>query len=624
MAEYKTSEQIIKDLEQISPLALPQYIAQCEFYDSTSTRKVLDEAIQEFEKDGGKVDSILKPVILSIADGLIEALPNTRELRRKGLTPQRIYNECEAFSYDAKLEPPLTETAYIDYKNSRDATDIHRDNITATRAQFDRSKYSNNNAMNKYKSAAVQQSSSKNLTDEYTGKKNITAYKNNPDFRRNDPTNRQQAQTDHIVPLKQIHNQLVDNYALSDNDIRIIANQDYNFALTSGQINQTKLDKTNSEYVRNNADALDETTKQLMLQKEKEAQAALDYKTNEIVGKNLLFKGTVYGKDATAAYIAFTEKHGRKPTAEEKEEIKNNLQIDKTIELHGKLLNSAKDQAVNCAVGNVIMFIIKPLYFELKDTFINGFKDGVNADSGLEAIQIRFTRVKDYVLKNVISFIGDNLWDFVKGLVSSLIEGIISMFVGIFKQILKLIKEGIRIFVQSAKILWGKDSASMSAAEKGDAIVKLVGGSVMAIAGIGIEALLNKIGIGDPWSTVLATMLSGMASALFMYLLDKADLFSVKAERREARIKEIFELRKQELMENTCNFDAEVRNAMRQQRIAYEKLQLSMDSALEEQDFSKASQVLDCFADFFKVEIPYNDTESFIKYVKEQKVITIS
>ena len=163
----------------------------------------------------------------------------------------------------------------------------------------------------------------------------------------------------------------------------------------------------------------------------------------------------------------------------------------------------------------------------------------------------------------------------------------------------------------------------MSAAEKGDAIVKLIGGSVMAIAGIGIEDLLNKIGIGDPWSTVLATMFSGMASALFMYLLDKADLFSVKAERREARIKEIFELRKQELMENTRNFDAEVRNAMRWQRIAYEKLQISMDSALEEKDFSKASQVLDGFAEFFQVEIPYNDTESFIKYIKGQKVITI-
>ncbi len=33
----------------------------------------------------------------------------------------------------------------------------------------------------------------------------------------------------------------------------------------------------------------------------------------------------------------------------------------------------------------------------------------------------------------------------------------------------------------------------MTPAQKGDAIIKLIGGSVVAIAGIGIEALLAKI-----------------------------------------------------------------------------------------------------------------------------------
>ena len=46
--------------------------------------------------------------------------------------------------------------------------------------------------------------------------------------------------------------------------------------------------------------------------------------------------------------------------------------------------------------------------------------------------------------------------------------------------------------------------------------------------------------------------------------------------------------------------------------------------ALEEKDFAKVSKVLDGFAEFFQVEIPYSDTESFVKYVKEHKVITIN
>ena len=104
-------------------------------------------------------------------------------------------------------------------------------------------------------------------------------------------------------------------------------------------------------------------------------------------------------------------------------------------------------------------------------------------------------------------FIGDNIGEFIKGFITSLTECIINLFVGVFKQVLKILKEGIKIFAQSAKILFGKESEQMTPAQKGDAIIKLIGGSVVAIAGIGIEALLAKIGIGEPWSVILSTML---------------------------------------------------------------------------------------------------------------------
>lgn len=624
--QKKSSEEIIRDLENISPLALPKYIAKCEFYDSTSSRQILDDTIAEFEKDGGAENSILKPIMLSVADGLIEALPNTRQLRRKGLTPQRIYDECEAFSYEAPLEEPLLNSAYWDYKNAREYNrQFANEQRTPYTPETRKLHYQNINAMDKYKKAALKNNDGrKNLTDEYTGESNIYAFQKNPDMRRNDPKFRYQAQTDHIVPLKQIHTQLAGNYALSDNDIRMIANKDYNFALTSAQINQTKQDQTNSEYVKQNQDSLDEATKQRMLQLEKEALIRIDVETNKTVGKNLLWKGTVSSAEKSAAYAAFEQKNGRKPTKEEKQKIQTDLQRSKTNAVYGQALSNATAQAVDCAVGNVIMFALKPLYYELKDTFRNGFEAGVNAESGLEAIQIRFSRVKDYIIKNVSSFLGDNLWDFIKGFVSSLIEGIISLFVGIFKQILKIIKEGFRLFVQSAKILWGKESANRSPAEKGDAIIKLVGGSVMALAGIGVESLLNQIGIGDPWSTVLATMISGISAALFMYLLDKVDLFCVKAERREARIKEIFELRKQELIEDCRQFDSSARATLKKQRIAYEQLKASIDDALSQKNFSQVSRTLDNFAVFFQITLPYRDSASFVQYIKDHPVIKIN
>lgn len=179
----------------------------------------------------------------------------------------------------------------------------------------------------------------------------------------------------------------------------------------------------------------------------------------------------------------------------------------------------AAKQAADYAVGNVILFVVKPIYYEMKDIFKNGMQEGVGASSITEALKIRFGRIKTYMLNHAGEFIGDNISEFIKGFISSLVECSISLFVGVFKQVLKVIKEGIKIFVQSAKILFGKESENMTAAQKGDAIIKLIGGSVIAIAGIGIESLLNKIGIGEPWSIVLSTMLSGIASALFMYLL---------------------------------------------------------------------------------------------------------
>ena len=98
-----------------------------------------------------------------------------------------------------------------------------------------------------------------NARDEYTGEKNVYQYRSQPDARRNIEKYKHdhQAEVDHIVPLKQIHEQFKGNYALTDTDIKNIANNDSNYALTSARINRgagapgkgCKLDKTNSEFV---------------------------------------------------------------------------------------------------------------------------------------------------------------------------------------------------------------------------------------------------------------------------------------------------------------------------------------------------------------------------------------
>ena len=515
--------------------------------------------------------------------------------------------------------------AYVDFKNIRERAAGYKDTRDWT---YNRSQLENANAMNKYKEAAVRANGgAKNLLDEYTGERNITAYRSTADQRRNDPTHRYQAQPDHIVPLKVLNKQFTGNFALSKNDVRIIANKDYNFALTSAAINQTKQDKTNVEYVA--SANLTEEQKRRMVRMAEKAQRDVNVAANKTIAKNFLFSGTVAQSEIKAASVEYRKKHhipeGQKLTKEQKASIERKLKNQKTIDIYKKSgrVEMAANQAKDFAIGNVVLYLMKPLYWELKDTFKNGFQDGVNASSGSEAIRIRFGRVKNYIVKNAKQFLGDGIWEFIKGFVSSLIEGIIGLFVGIFRSIFKLIKEGIRIFIQAAKILWGKNSSKMTKAEKGDAIVKLIGASVASLAGIGIDFLLGQIGTPQILRVPLATMLSGIVAALFMYLLDKADLFSVKAERRAARVKEVFDARIADMKADTAKFSAATTERLRRDWEEYIYLSQAADKALVAHDPAATSEVSTQMAKFFSVSLPYSDAKSFAQFLKNGKDVQI-
>ena len=612
------SEKAVEDLKNISPLALPEYIAECEFYDETETRKVLDDVVKEFEKDGGTVDAVLKPVMYSVADGLLEAIPGGAAMRRKGLTPQRIVSECEAFTYSSEGAGigAIPGVAYVDFKNARGyregeldwgkvrkngfrSEDVYSGGFaqhSGRRYKHHRDNYDDVRARKAYADSKAGEVSGKNLQDEYTGRKDIWLNETNPDrrYRFGDRTEarRHVANVDHIVPLKEIQKELAGNYALSRKDIKTIANTDANYALVNSQLNKSKGAKSNAQYVKEHPE-LDQATKERMLAKDKEAREALWGS----LGKLGKINDTVLGNLTDGG-------------------AKGRLVRKRAV---GKAANQAKDYAV----GNVVLYLLKPLYWELKDSFKNGFRNGVNADSGMAAIRIRFGRIKSYLVAHAKEFLGDSVWEFIKGFVSSLIEGIIGLFVGMFRSVLKLIKEGIRIFIQAAKILWGKNAAKMTPAEKGDAIVKLIGASVASLAGIGVEALLSSIGTPKLLRVPLATMLSGIASAVFMYLLDKADLFGVKSDKRYARVKEIFEARITDMKADTAKFEVAVSERLRANWIEYACLNQRVNDAFDRHDIKAVDGVLQQMANYFRVTLPYEDSQSFVKFVKGNANIQI-
>jgi len=624
----------IEELEYASPLEISRLLQEMELYDEKTSQEVLDEVHEKFDSAEHLEDEVLKPVFMSVIDGLLEATSGGRAARKKGLTASRVVEECTSFSYDDLEDNHTNVNGYTEYKNiNHDEIEYQvqlekwkKDGKNGDRPQYNgsvnsnstqeyvRSNLEDSSAMNDYKEK--QRHGEKKIKDEYTGKDNLYVSQNNMPDNYNDETHRKQAQPDHIVPLKQLHEQYKHNYALDDSDLKRIANSESNLAITSAEINQVKRDMTNKQYIEwmdEHGKPLDENTKKIMLQKQKEATKSIESDVNKTVAKNLVGKGQV---DEKAMKNAVNEENnGQAPTEEQRNQIEQNLIKKKTNEIRGTAVKNAAGQAKDYAVGNLILFIVKPIYYEISDIFKNGLKEGVGADSGSQALGIRFTRVKKYVMTHAKAFFGDSILDFVKGFVSSLIEGIISLFVGMLKQVLKILKEGVKILVGSVQILFGKNAKAMSPAQKGDAIIKLIGGSVIAISGVALESLLNKIGIGDPWSVVLSTMLSGIASALFMYILNKADLFSTKAERRYERIKDV--------QEATELFDRVALETMKEQRLQFESIQEEINTGLESNDIDSINTGLYKLADFMKVDLPYSNTKEFCDYMDSEEVLVL-
>ena len=634
----------IEELEYASPLEISRLLQEMELYDEKTSQEVLDEVHEKFDSAEHLEDEVLKPVFMSVIDGLLEATSGGRAARKKGLTASRVVEECTSFSYDDLEDNHTNVNGYTEYKNiNHDEIEYQvqlekwkKDGKNGDRPQYNgsvnsnstqeyvRSNLEDSSAMNDYKEK--QRHGEKKIKDEYMGKDNLYVSQNNMPDNYNDETHRKQAQPDHIVPLKQLHEQYKHNYALDDSDLKRIANSESNLAITSAEINQVKRDMTNKQYIEwmdEHGKPLDENTKKIMLQKQKEATKSIESDVNKTVAKNLVGKGQVDEKAMKNAVNEFKENNGQAPTEEQRNQIEQNLIKKKTNEIRGTAVKNAAGQAKDYAVGNLILFIVKPIYYEISDIFKNGLKEGVGADSGSQALGIRFTRVKKYVMTHAKAFFGDSILDFVKGFVSSLIEGIISLFVGMLKQVLKILKEGVKILVGSVQILFGKNAKAMSPAQKGDAIIKLIGGSVIAISGVALESLLNKIGIGDPWSVVLSTMLLGIASALFMYILNKADLFSTKAERRYERVKEIFDERIKDVQEATELFDRVALETMKEQRLQFESIQEEINTGLESNDIDSINTGLYKLADFMKVDLPYSNTKEFCDYMDSEEVLVL-
>lgn len=619
----------IDRLKSASILDVPKIIMEIELYDEKSASDIFDEISNEMGKSE-LVDNVLNPSIVSILDGLLQH-PSMKGITREcGLSANRVIQECKNFNYDGRafylLPDILVETRNQNASSVKWGKE-HRNNYV-------RKIYHNTNEMNKYKKRRVEENQGrKNLQDEYRGTKDITPDKKNPDKRRNDPKHEYNAETDHVVPLNNVFRQLQNNMGLSNDDIREVVNKDYNFALTARKINNRKKAMSNSEFIalqdQNKAKGkpyieLSPETRENMIRMEKHAQENINNQVNSTVIKNIIGKGKA-DKAKVKEVISKKERElGRTLKPDERRQIEIDLGKKKTFDIHNENIGQAGKQTLGYVIGTSVLFVIKPLYYEIKDGIIFGFREGVMAETYKEAFDIRFQRIQKYVceqlksLENIFSSCMETLTYFM----NALTEGLIGMFVGIFKNILKIIKEGVKVFIEAWPILFGKDSKKMSAAQKGDAIIKILGGTVVASLGIFLDQFFknNASFIPENFRVVVSTMLTGIASAFLLYVLDKVDLFNVKKDIREQRLNEIFEERRIEI-EMACKdvHDAVV-NKIRETYIKTSSLFIDIKNALGVNDYKNVNNSLLQIAKVIGTSLPYETEEEFIQLKNTRKL----
>jgi hypothetical protein len=592
---------------------------EMELYEKETAQELMDKIYADFQKED-VINNVVTPVFTSIIDGFL-AHPKFKGLAAKsGLSAQKVMKECQEFNYDGKLIYMMPD-AFVEHRNEIDHEIAWGQE---NRSKYIRKSYSDLSAMGRYKKQKVKENGSKkNLKDEYSNENNITACKDNPDFRRDDPKHYYNGETDHIIPIHTIFTQLQNNCALSDGDIKRIANQDKNFALTSRRINNAKRDLSNTEFIAKQDELkkqgkpyveLSPEVRENMIKIEKDAQKAINKSINKTVISNLMGKGQAERQKRKEAMEKREAELGRKLTVVERSEVDKKLATQKAVDIHMGNAKQAGKQSLMYAIGTAILFVFKPLYYEMKDGLIFGFKEGVFADTYKQAISIRFNRIKEYVwdqLRNLKSYLGSAV-NMIKNFLSALIEGLIGMFVGIFKKFFKILKEGTKVFVQAWPVLFGEQSKTMTASEKGDAILKLLGGSVVALCGIGIDMLLEKIQfIPEDFRNVFSVLLSGLASVLVFYALDKADLFNVKAERRQQRIKEVFDERINDIKEATAKLNETITETIKKQSTEFITIMQQLQDGITCNNSDAIIIALERQANLYNISLGYESKEDF-------------
>ncbi|WP_373002036.1 hypothetical protein [Sulfurimonas sp.] len=563
-------EELRDDLNNTSPLQMSKKLIEIELHDQKSSLEIMDKVYEEFESGQDVINSLVNPMLLSIADGLIKHPKLNGSFRKTNITPSRLVNEINNFTYEKDTKKDMDDDVFLTQaeKSHYSSETRNRHYDTKSRTQTEKEKGIERNETITYENKHGELKTKKTATviDDVTGEE--------LDLTREGAKQKgiRAADMDHVNPINSIRKKYQNNPYIYRDDLDKIIGLKENETYINSSLNSSKGDQTWSEYIESstkddNGNLIDKDGNILItkenqntaLEKEKEVTEAQNKESKKIMAKNIGLKG----------------------------------------------------------LGDAIVLILKPIWFEIKDMFKNGVLYGFDITDKIEAFILRLRRAGKFIKDNALKTLGDAVKEVISNFIPMLLETLLKAFLSIWKKFIEIVTKGFMAIKEAFKIIL-TPSEKMSQAQKADAITKIIASAIVPILTFSFETALEKIPVIGDIATII---ISGLLTTLVVWLLDQIDLFSVKDEKRLARVKEIFQLRIENIKKNTDIFKKESLEILAKQKLQFTKIVEDMDNAIDG-NIDVNSSVYK-MADFMNIDLKVKSDDNFIAMLQTQKVLNI-
>lgn len=323
-----------------------------------------------------------------------------------------------------------------------------------------------------------------------------------------------QTDCDHIYSAKRYHQ---DGGFMQDKETRKTFGADReNFAMTANSANRSKQDKDLATW--QNSDATDGSGRT-----NKERHGHDNRRVNPAIRRG----------EETA------RKHAPK--------------LGEKVEYYGKRAAAtgaaeAGKMGLQQSVGLLLTEFLTASFDEILDVYKRGMRANTHSATFFEALRGRLARIAERVAAKWKDAVGAFKDGAISGFLSNLVTMLINMLVTTGKRVVRVIREGFMAILKALKLALFPPKG-MTRAQAGDAALKLLATGLTTSLGIMAEEVVEKTiaaffathlpmlaPVAAPVATVLVATMTGIASALLVYWLERLDVFGVRKQREHTAI----------------------------------------------------------------------------------------